>query len=770
MPDLFIYLLKANVALCLFYLAYRLGLRRLTFYTLNRFFLVTGIVFSSVFPLVDVNDFFNRNEKALEGVVYYVPDINALKAVPAEDPFTVWNMLAYAFWAGVAVMGIRLLFQLLSLAMFHLRSNPASVQDTPVRVVQREMSPFSFFKNIYINPSMHSHEELDAVIQHESIHVKEWHSADVMMGEINNVFYWFNPGAWLMKTAIRENLEFITDRRMLRAGVDPKVYQYSLLKVSGAPYATAIANNFNFSHLKNRIMMMNKERSSRYQVVRYAILGCMVSMLVLTLNFSRAGVKLAPVGEGTIPQLIVDRLDGAPKDTTPAIERVYSDTLPIKFFTSKTDTVINAGVRYAIRTLDSASTAGKHVTLNFVAAMDTVRPVKLQGVVTYAMDMPVIGNLVGKLSGVQVDTVYGTIKAKPAGKQLEDVVVTGFPLAGRVAGVAAVPGDEVVITKRVNGQAIQVQPRLQLRGVRSDSGVEPDYYINNRKVDVAEFRTLDPNKIESVSVLKDIPTSLNGRIMVITKDNNQPVRLTYAQTNGVPVVTDEKQGISLSASNIQIRYDSARAAGQNPVFRVVADKKPNLLYVVNGKVDSTALLHLDGNRIKSISVVKSDAAKVLYGRNDVDGVLFVETKPETITLENIKVDGKPVKKGDLEEVTVVGYASPRVVTTSGSGSLKYVTADARNANAVSIKPATLEGFNVFPNPSEGVFNVTFNAGKGGRFELAAYTISGDMKYQYKGTGNGVFKGKIDLSPYPAGSYVISVIVDGIKHSKTVIKK
>jgi hypothetical protein len=56
MSELFIYLIKANIALCLFYLAYRLGLRRLTFYTLNRFFLLTGIVFSSLFPLVDVNE------------------------------------------------------------------------------------------------------------------------------------------------------------------------------------------------------------------------------------------------------------------------------------------------------------------------------------------------------------------------------------------------------------------------------------------------------------------------------------------------------------------------------------------------------------------------------------------------------------------------------------------------------------------------------------------------------------------------------------------
>ncbi|MGN6511353.1 MAG: M56 family metallopeptidase, partial [Chitinophaga sp.] len=79
MTALFIYLVKANIALCLFYLAYRLGLRRLTFYTLNRVFLITGIVFSSLFPLVDVNDFFTRNETIAAQVVQYVPDFGALQ-------------------------------------------------------------------------------------------------------------------------------------------------------------------------------------------------------------------------------------------------------------------------------------------------------------------------------------------------------------------------------------------------------------------------------------------------------------------------------------------------------------------------------------------------------------------------------------------------------------------------------------------------------------------------------------------------------------------
>ncbi|MBC9932593.1 M56 family metallopeptidase [Chitinophaga qingshengii] len=287
-PAILIYLFKANVALTLFFLAYRLGLRRLTFYTLNRVFLLSGIVCSSLFPLVSVNAFVDRHE-TIAGGIAYLPDLSAL-TVP-DERFTVWSALVYLFWIGVAVMTIRLAIQLISLWRIHRRSSPDTVDGVPVRTLQQQVNPFSFFRYIYINPSLHQPDERFGILSHEQVHVQQWHSIDVILGELNNIFYWFNPGAWLMKTAIRENLEFITDRHLLKQGVDKTAYQYSLIKVSGIPYATAIANNFNFSHLKNRIIMMNSKKSSTIQLVRYVALGALVGGLVLSLNYSKASVS-----------------------------------------------------------------------------------------------------------------------------------------------------------------------------------------------------------------------------------------------------------------------------------------------------------------------------------------------------------------------------------------------------------------------------------------------------------------------------------------------
>lgn len=289
MSSLVIYLIKANIALTLFYLAYRFGLRRLTFYNLNRFFLLFGIVFSAVFPLVNLNTFFQQHQQLAGSVAYYAPDWSTLQQyVQPQNQFTVWTLIAYVFWAGVIVMTIRFCVQMMSLFRIHLRTKSGFIYEEKIRLMHDHINPFSFFKNIYINPELHTENELEKILHHEKIHVKGWHSADILAGEINNIFYWFNPGAWMMKTAIQENLEFITDRKILSSGMDAKSYQYSLIKVSSIPFANPLANNFNFSHLKKRIKMMNRKRSSRFHLLRYLLLLPVIAIAVFFINSSRA--------------------------------------------------------------------------------------------------------------------------------------------------------------------------------------------------------------------------------------------------------------------------------------------------------------------------------------------------------------------------------------------------------------------------------------------------------------------------------------------------
>jgi hypothetical protein len=91
---------------------------------------------------------------------------------------------------------------------------------------------------------------------------------------------WYNPFAWLIRKSIRRNLEFIADNNVLETGIDKKQYQYLLLKVNGiASYG--MANNFNFSSLKKRIIMMNKTKSSAIHLLKFLFILPFVAVLIV---------------------------------------------------------------------------------------------------------------------------------------------------------------------------------------------------------------------------------------------------------------------------------------------------------------------------------------------------------------------------------------------------------------------------------------------------------------------------------------------------------
>ena len=122
MPALFIYLLKINLALLLFCLGYYLVLRHLTFYALNRVYLLVAILFSSVYPWINLNEFVQHHQALTAPVQqiiisWKVPATNLVKPL---DHHIYWIWAETIFWVGAALFALRLLLQLLSLYRLHL--------------------------------------------------------------------------------------------------------------------------------------------------------------------------------------------------------------------------------------------------------------------------------------------------------------------------------------------------------------------------------------------------------------------------------------------------------------------------------------------------------------------------------------------------------------------------------------------------------------------------------------------------------------------------
>ncbi|UOQ54003.1 M56 family metallopeptidase [Hymenobacter cellulosivorans] len=292
MPAPLLYLLQANVALLLFSLLYYALLRPLTFYSLNRAFLVFALLFAALYPLVDLAWLWSTNSVAAPVLSAAVADWQSVAVAWTPRATAVLSgarglLIVYGLGAGLLLA--RLGMQLGALYKLHRRSQPAVVAGQAVRIVTEPVSAFSFWQAIYLNPKLYPAQELGVVVRHELVHVRQWHTLDTLLAHLGVVVFWLNPGAWLLRRAIAENLEFITDQHLLSSGLDSKQYQYSLLRTSQLAAGNALANHFHFLTLKTRIAMMNKQPSSPLQLAKYLLLA----PLALGLSFTFAGSTMA---------------------------------------------------------------------------------------------------------------------------------------------------------------------------------------------------------------------------------------------------------------------------------------------------------------------------------------------------------------------------------------------------------------------------------------------------------------------------------------------
>lgn len=283
-----VYFLKINVAIALFYAFYRLFFYKDTFFTWRRTALLCFFAVSAIVPLFNIQTWIEQQEPmAAMADLYATVVLPELTLTP--QPETDWKQLladgiGIAYWLVVALLTARFLVQLTGIIRLGRRCPTQKINDTTVHLLPRPEGPFSFFHWIFIYPDAHTGEELHEILTHERTHARQWHSIDVMIGELACIVCWFNPFAWLMKREIRTNLEYMADEKVLETGHDSRTYQYHLLGLSHHKAAATIYNSFNVLPLKKRITMMNKRRTRAIGRTKYLMFLPLAALLMIVSN------------------------------------------------------------------------------------------------------------------------------------------------------------------------------------------------------------------------------------------------------------------------------------------------------------------------------------------------------------------------------------------------------------------------------------------------------------------------------------------------------
>ena len=286
-----LYLLQVNVGLILFYALYKLVCTRDTFFRSRRFILIVSLVLPFILPFIDVREWLESRDRMIMLTHFdysaVLPEIvvGSEAVETGNRVFVLSEWIGYLYLAGVVVLLVRLAVQAFSLYRLIVRMPEKEINGVRIKCLNDPSGPFSFFGWIFMNPAAVKEDEINEILTHEMAHVKQHHSVDVLLAEMVSICCWMNPFAWLLKREVRLNLEFLADRKVMEAGFATKSYQYHLLGLA-YNHKYGLSNNFNFSHLKQRIIMLNKKKSNGAGHIKYALFVLPAFALLVAGNIS----------------------------------------------------------------------------------------------------------------------------------------------------------------------------------------------------------------------------------------------------------------------------------------------------------------------------------------------------------------------------------------------------------------------------------------------------------------------------------------------------
>lgn len=274
------YLLKVNICWAVFYGLYWILFRRHTFFFLNRCYLLFSLLISFVIPAIEFHETISVVESA-RAVATTSDSATIAQVKPGADPIRHFVISCYV--VGVVIMLGALGKSLFQIYQIILTGISVPMQGYHLVIGHRQYSPggsFSFLNWIIIGNDDYE-QNFEPIFMHEMVHIRQWHTLDILLIELLKVFFWFNPILWLYKRALQDTHEYLADEQ----ASDRDLYAAFLLSYARSALATSVANRFfNSSLLKKRIHMIYQDRTATWLRTKYLLFLPVLALAVALMS------------------------------------------------------------------------------------------------------------------------------------------------------------------------------------------------------------------------------------------------------------------------------------------------------------------------------------------------------------------------------------------------------------------------------------------------------------------------------------------------------
>ncbi len=274
-----LFLIKSCVYVMAFYIPFILILKRTTFFTINRIYLVSGLLLSFILPLytgfITIPVYAQRDLPFMEPIITKTESIISLASQPAWSLNFVALLIIF-YLAGISIRLIILTFSIAGILKLKYQGEILAYRN--ITVVKTNTSvPFSFFNNVFLPKDLND----AGILEHEAAHVRQDHWIDLVIVELVSIILWFNPVMIAYKRSLKQQHEYLADQSAIKNGIDMGEYLMSIKQQIELAVPAPLISEFYFQSIKNRINMLTKERTSVYGLATYTmVLPIIIFLLV----------------------------------------------------------------------------------------------------------------------------------------------------------------------------------------------------------------------------------------------------------------------------------------------------------------------------------------------------------------------------------------------------------------------------------------------------------------------------------------------------------
>lgn len=495
--------LSSGIFMLAGYLTYKLLLSTENQPGLNRVLLLAIYFAAMLLPLLPAIDF--ASAQASVRMAGIAPVMLQGRIIEADA--TPWWQSAI-LWLYIAVAVATLMFTIGAFIrlLWIIRGGRRMKADgyTLILLEQSRLAPFSWLR--YIVMDMQDYAGYGAmIICHERAHLRLGHWLDLLLADAVCALMWYNPASWLMRRELRSVHEYQADRAVLQGGTDARQYQILLIKKAVGQRFPSLANSLNHSKLKKRITMMCTKSTRGSRRLRALALGPAMVAALAVVNIPSVASALTDVSNVPLSEssaIVTGKVTkNSPDPQVPSGERMPQfpggEKALYRFMATE--------IKYPA----DAMKAGKEgrVVVRFTVEADgrVSNPQVISGI-SKSLDqeaLRVVSMMPTWTPGYSDGKAVACSYVIPVEFKLEPSGNSQDAQSAEINGHKTYQADDIVV---VGYTAANSQ----------NSGKEPIVFVDG-KMYTGSIKNIDPDAIESITVIKNDPAYPEGRIEISLK-------------------------------------------------------------------------------------------------------------------------------------------------------------------------------------------------------------------------------------------------------------